>query len=408
MLKCGGTMRKTLVAFLFLTVALFATSCGEEAPQPVVDAQADDVTSVEEATVNNIPIEDIVIDYDAIPLKIGFVKQDHHTAVFVAALRNEMMHADYPVYLIPLGENFYALIKDNRQIAEIEFIQSQGAINVPNNMQAGLFEMGFGGVVPFAASIDQGNQISIVAPLHQRGDMLVVTADNEAVTDWDSFVGWINASEEPVTVGYKSPKAVALIIFQSALAEAEIPFAMSGGDIGDARIVLYNTQGQPNLNPALQEGLVDAYISNNPACALAEHNGIGKCVAELSMLPPGDFENHPCCAIAATDEVIAAKPHEAAAALELFVYATEFINENPGEAAAAASEWIGTPLEVELISMSTSLYDMHVTADWTGNMNTILDHMRGLNVFSGSLRDADDAAEIEMITNFDLLPEEYR
>lgn len=402
-------MRKALIGFLLLIVALFAASCGEETPQPVIDTQADDVTSVEEVTLNNIPIEDIVIDYDATPLKIGFVKQDHHSAVFVAALRNEMMHSEYPVYLIPLGENFYALIKDNTQIAEIEFIQSQGAINVPNNMQAGLFEMGFGGVVPFASSIDQGNPITILSPLHQRGDMLVVAADNNTVNDWDSFINWVSTSEEPVVIGYKSPKAVALIIFQSALRESEISFAMAGGDIGDVRVVLYNAQGQPNLNPALQEGLVDAYVSNNPACAMAEHNGIGKCIAELSMLPPGDFENHPCCAIAATEEVIAAKPHVVAAALELFIYATEFINENPEEAAAAASEWIGTPLEVELISMSTSLYDMHVTADWIGNMNTILDHMRGLNAFSGLLlMGADGITEIEMITNFDLLPEEYR
>ncbi|MCK5786542.1 MAG: ABC transporter substrate-binding protein [Candidatus Sabulitectum sp.] len=400
-------MRKALFAFLLLIAVFLAVSCGEEAPRPVVDNQVED-TVVEDVTVSNIPIAEIVINADATPLKIGFVKQDHHSAVFVSALRNEMMHAEYPVYLIPLGENFYALIKDDQQVAEIEFIQSQGAINVPNNMQAGLFELGFGGVVPFVASIDQGNPISIIAPLHQRGDMLVVTNDNDAVSDWTSFTDWVNAAEEPVTVGYKSPKAVALIIFQSALTEAGIQFAMAGGDVEGAKVILYNAQGQPNLNPALQEGLVDAYVSNNPACAMAEHNGIGKCVAELSMLPPGDFENHPCCAIAATDEAIAVKSHEVSAALELFAYATEFINENPEEAAAAASEWIGTPVEVELVSMSTSLYDVHVTEDWIGNMSVIMDHMRNLNVFSGSLLDADDVTEIEIISNFDLLPEEYR
>lgn len=401
-------MKSGVFALLTLLIVFFTVGCGEEAPQPVGDALVDEVLTVDEAVTGNAPIADVAINSEATPLKIGFVKQDHHSAVFVAALRNEMMHAVYPVYLIPLGENFYALIKDNEQVAEIEFIQSQGAINVPNNMIAGLFELGFGGVVPFAASIDQGNPITIVSPLHQRGDMLVVTADNEAVTDWDTFLNWVNSSEEPVTIGFKSPKAVALIIFQSALAEAGVSFAMSGSDIDGAKIVLYNAQGQPNLNPALQEGLIDAYVSNNPACAMAEYNGIGKCVAELSMLPPGDFENHPCCAIAATEEVMAEKTHEVAVALELFAYATEFINENPEEAAAAASEWIGTPLEVELVSMSTSLYDVHVTEDWIGNMNAILDHMRGLNVFSGPLLDADHATEIEVITNFSLLPEDCR
>ncbi len=401
-------MRKIVFALLAFLVVVFVVGCGDQVPQPVVDSQVDQVEQVEDTGVENLPVEDVVMNPDVVSLKIGFVKQDHHTAVFVAALRSEMMHAQFPVYLIPLGESFYALIKDNEQIAEIEFIQSQGAINVPNNMQAGLFELGFGGVVPFVASIDQGNPIVMVSPLHQRGDMLVVRAENEAVSDWDTFVAWVNASEEPLTIGFKSPKAVALIIFQSALAESGISFAMSGGDAAGAQVILYNAQGQPNLNPALQEGMIDAYVSNNPACAMAEHNGIGKCVAELSMLPPGDFENHPCCAIAATEEVLAAKPRQVAAALELFAFATEFISENPEEAAAAASEWIGTPYEVELVSMATSLYDVHVTEDWANNMGAILNHMRGLNVFTGPLLNADSGAEMDIITNFSFLPEEYR
>jgi len=401
-------MRKIVFALVAFLVVVFVVGCGEQAPQPVVDTHVDQSAPLDVPVTENIPVADIVINPDAVSLKIGFVKQDHHTAVFVAALRSEMMHAEFPVYLIPLGESFYALIEDNEQIAEIEFIQSQGAINVPNNMQAGLFELGFGGVVPFVSSIDQGNPIVMVSPLHQRGDMLVVTADNDQVSDWETFVTWVNESEEPVTVGFKSPKAVALIIFQSALSESGVSFAMAGGDVTGAQVILYNAQGQPNLNPALQEGLIDAYVSNNPACAMAEYNEIGKCVAELSMLPPGDFENHPCCAIAATEEVLAAKPREVAAALELFAYATEFINENPEEAAAAAAEWIGTPYEVELVSMATSLYDVHVTEDWADNMGAIMNHMRGLNVFTGPLLNADSGIEMDIITNFSFLPEEYR
>lgn len=400
-------MLKAFLALFAISVSLISVSCGGEEPAPVTDESAAD-TMDETAVTDNIPIEDVDIYAEAPQVKIGYVKQDHHSAVFVAALRYQMMHELYPVYLVPLGEAYYALIKDNEKIAEIEFIQSQGAINVPNNMQAGLFDIGFGGVVPFMSSIDQGNDIRIIAPLHQRGDMLVVAADNESVNDWDSFINWVSSSEEPVTVGFKSPKAVALIIFQSALTEAGVGYAMAGGNTDNAAVVLYNAQGQPNLNPALQEGLVDAYVSNNPACAMAEYNGIGKCVAELSMLPPGDFENHPCCAIAATSTVISSNPAEVAAILELFAYSTEFMNENPVEAAAAASEWIGTPVEVEEISMATSLYDMKVTEDWTWNMGLILDHMRTLNSFTGPLAQSDNAAAMELITDFSLLPEDCR
>lgn len=401
-------MLKALPLFLLTVAGLFLFSCGGDEPAPAAGEPAASEPTTETAFDGNAPMDEVDIRAEAPELRIGYVNQDHHAAVFVSALCNQMMHDMYPVYLVPLGEEYYALIKNDEKVAEIEFVQSQGAINVPNNMQAGLFEMGFGGVVPFAAAMDQGNPIRIIAPLHQRGDMLVVAADNQEVNDWEGFIRWVESSVEPVTVGYKSPKAVALIIFQSALAHAGVSYAMAGGDIENAGVILYNAQGQPNLNPALQEGLIDAYVSNNPACALAEHNGIGRCVAELSLLPPGDFENHPCCAIAATEAAIAASPEEIAAALELFAYATEFINEYPEEAASAAAEWIGTPVEVERASMSTSLYDMKVTGDWLGNMGLILDHMRGLGSFTGFLADTGNDEALERMTDFTLLPEGCR
>ncbi len=396
-------MRTASFFFLIAAGMVFMASCGE--PEPAVTA---DTGVTAENSAGNLPMEQIDASAEAPELTIGYVNQDHHSAVFVAALRPEMMHENYPVYLIPLGESYYALIKDNQKVAEIQFIQSQGAINVPNNMQAGLFEMGFGGVNAFAAAVDQGNPIRIVAPLHQDGDMLVVSADNETVNDWGSFLAWLEASEGPITVGFKSPKAVALIIFQSALTEAGVNYAMSGAETPETDVILYNSQGEPNLNPALQEGLIDAYVSNNPACAMAEHNGIGRCVAELSLLPPGDFENHPCCAIAATEASIAEKPEAVAAALELFMYSTDFINANPEEAAAAASEWIGTPLEVEIVSMATSTYDMRVTESWNMNMGVIMDHMRALNSFTGPLAEVQGTDILPLITDFSLLPEELK
>jgi len=387
-------------------VSMHALSCGGEEPVPAAEERAEAV-SIAEAVTENLPMDEIDIYAEAEPVRIGYVRQDHHAAVFVAALRSEMMHEQYPVYLIPMGENFYALIKDNSKIAEIELIETPGAINVPNNMQAGLFDIGFGGVVPFASSVDQGNDIRIISPLHQRGDMLVLAVNNDAVSDWRSFTEWVRASDTPVTIGYKSPQAVALIIFQSALQEAGLSWAMTGAGSSDADVLLYNAQGEPNLNPALQEGLIDGYVSNNPACAMAEYNGIGKCVCELSLLPPGDFENHPCCAIAATEQIIADDPEGVSAVLELFAYATDYMNNNPEDAAAVTSQWLGTPVEVEQISMATSMYDMHVTDDWTDNLGTIMAHMRSLNAFTGPLSEAREN-DTDMLTDFSMLPDQYR
>ncbi|MCK5064483.1 MAG: ABC transporter substrate-binding protein [Candidatus Fermentibacteraceae bacterium] len=382
-----------LFSILFLIII---SGCGEQADQ----VQTDTDDTIQEQVV------DLSIEVPL--LRVGHCKHDHHSAVFVSALRGERMNELYGIYLEPLGESYYALVENGQKVVEIEFVQSQGAINVPNNMVAGLFEIGFGGVIPFAASADKGSGVKIISPLHSRGDMLVVSIDNDAVNDWDSFIEWVNTSEEPLIIGFKSPKAVALLIFESALTEAGISWSMQGNPEPDSKILLFNAQGQPNLNPALQNGTVDAYVSNNPACALAEHNGIGKCVAELSDLPPGDFRNHPCCAIAATETAIAEKSLEIAASLRLFAAATDYINNNPEDAAVVAAEWIGNPVEVEEISMATSRYSMEVSLDWLENMVVILDNMRNLGAFTGPLTEKDDEVNACFLYDFSLMPENLR
>lgn len=385
---------KSAVVILVLTSILLNTGCGSEAEQ----RQPEEAGSETEVDLTvEVPL-----------LKVGHCNHDHHSAVFIAALRGEEMKELYGIYLVHLGESYYALVENEKKILEIQFVQSQGAINVPNNMVAGLFDIGFGGVIPFAASADQGSRVKIISPLHSRGDMIVVADDNMEVNDWDSFIEWVRSSDEPLIIAYKSPKAVALLIFESALTEEGIEWSMQGNPEPGSEILLFNAQGEPNLNPALQNGTIHGYVSNNPACALAEHNGIGKCVAELSDLPPGNFANHPCCAIAATETAIAERQEDIAAALRLFAAATDYINSNPADAACAAADWIGNPVEVEVISMATSGYSMQVTEDWLDNMISIVENMRNLGTFTGSLIERDDDANAGFLYDFSLMPDGLR
>ena len=385
---------KSAVVILVLSSIFIIAGCGEEAEQIQPE---ETVTEVVVDLTTEVPL-----------LQVGHCNHDHHSAVFISALRGEEMKELYGIYLEPLGESYYALIENDVKILEIQFVQSQGAINVPNNMVAGLFDIGFGGVIPFAASADQGSGVQIISPLHSRGDMLVVADDNTEVTDWSSFIEWARRSEEPLIIGFKSPKAVALLIFESAITEEGIEWSMQGNPEPGSQILLFNAQGQPNLNPALQNGTIHGYVSNNPACALAEHNDIGKCVAELSDLPPGNYTNHPCCGIAATETAIDEKPEDIAAALRLFAAATDYINNNPADAAAAAAEWIGNPVEVEVISMATSGYDMQVSIDWLENMVAILDNMRDLGAFTGPLAEKDDEGNACFLYDFSLMPDDLR
>lgn len=378
---------QTVPVLLLLMLGVFG--CGSEEPAPPVAEGRVEVDLTVEAPL----------------IRVGYVKQDHHSAMFVSALRGEQMSDLYPVYLAPLGEGYYALVKDGVKVAEVQVIESQGAMEVTNNMNAGLFDIGFGGVAAFASSADRGTGIKIISPLHFDGDMLVVADDNETVVDWDSFVEWVMNSPEPVTVAFKSPTAVAVVLLEGALNHSGVPYSYQSSPQPGSRVLLYNAQGEANLNPALTEGTIQAYVSNNPHPALAEHNGIGRVVCSLSELPPGIFGDHPCCALAATSAIIAENPEGVAAVLELFVYATDYINNNREDAAAAVSEWCGVPVEVTVESMESSVYDMTVNQRFVDNMHIILDHMRGLNVFTGALL-ATDRAEVDgVLYDFSMLPE---
>ncbi len=388
-------LSRVILPLAFSLSLITVAACGGNG-RPEAGGSIEDTTAV---------VEGPDIHAEAPLLKVGHCRHDHHSAVFIAQARGEEMREEYGTYLEPLGEAYYALIEDGEKVAEIEFIPSLGAMNVPNNMVSGQFELAFGGVIAFMVSADQGTGVRIVSPLHSRGDMLVVPPDSP-VEDWEGFLAWVEQSGEPVVVGYKSPKAVALLLLESALDHAGVPYSHHGNVRQGSEVLLFNAQGESNLNPSLQNGTIDAFVSNNPSCALAEHSGIGRSVAELSDLPPGEFVNHPCCAIAATSEVLETKPEEVTAALRLFAAATDWINANPEGAAETVAEALGNPVEVERVSMATSGYSMEVTEDWLANMETIVRRVRDLGAFSGPLVEPGWEENLELITDFSRLPSE--
>ena len=383
----------------FAVLMLFVAGCGEEQAEQGAEAPEDTTEQV---------VDEVDIYAEAPLIRVGYVGHDHHSAVYVSALRGERMAELYGIYLVPLREGeLYALVEDGVKIAEVEFLKASGGGSiVPTSMAAGEFDMGFGGVAAFAASADGGSGVAIVAPAHTGGDMLVVGPENEDVVDWPSFIEWVVSSEAPIVVGYKNPKAVAKVIFEGALVAEGIEFSQGTADPG-SQIVMMNMQGEPNLIPGLESGTIDAYVSNNPWCALAEYNEQGHCVAELPQLPPGTWVDHPCCAVAATLEARTEKAHEVAAVLRLVAGATDYINCYPDDAAEAVAEWLGNPVEVEIISMATSGYDSYVTDHWLDNMRAIVDNMRNLNVFSGPLVDGDWETISSIIFDWSLLPEGY-
>jgi NitT/TauT family transport system substrate-binding protein len=298
-------------------------------------------------------------------------------------------------------KELYELYEGDRKLAEVELYKAGGGSQMPSMMSQGDFDVGFGGVAAVAFFVDKGSPMKMIAPLHSKGDMLVVKPDIEA-GNWAEFVEWLKAQPRQVSIGYKSPVAVALLIFQRALDAEGVTYT---GDKGNrsAKVLLVNMKEEANLNSGLQSGQISGYVSNNPWCAIAEDKGIGRCVAELHDLPPGVFKDHPCCCIAASDSAVKKQGKAIEKFLELVAVSTSYINTQPEKSAELVAGWIGTTPAVEVTSMATSGYSMEPDAAFRDGMWVWYEEMARLNKIGDRLKDVDRVKFEGMVYDFSLL-----
>ena len=318
-------------------------------------------------------------------LKVGYVGHDHQSALYVAALEYERTKADANVWLKEIEpQKHYELLKKDQKLADIELYLSGGGSKMPTLMSQGHFEVGFGGVAAVAFFADKGSPMKIIAPLHTKGDMLVLAPDNP-VGSWQDFVTWAKKNQEPIRIGFKNPVAVAKLIFERALEEEGLTYTNDKSDRAKD-ILMIHMKGEENLIPGLQNKIIEGYVSNNPWCAIAETKGVGKCVADLNELPPGIWKDHPCCCIAATDSAMIQKKAVIKEFLKLIILATQYANEDPEMHIKDASEWIGTSIDVEAISLPTSGFTTNPDEEWIQAMQIWIDEMNSLGQLEGKLK----------------------
>ena len=88
----------------FAVLMLFVAGCGEEQAEQGAEAPEDTTEQV---------VDEVDIYAEAPLIRVGYVGHDHHSAVYVSALRGERMAELYGIYLVPLREGeLYALVED--------------------------------------------------------------------------------------------------------------------------------------------------------------------------------------------------------------------------------------------------------------------------------------------------------
>ena len=328
--------------------------------------------------------DDTPVQSEPVTIKVGHVGHDHHIALFVA-LDNAAEYAKESGINVKLinDRKFYELFDKGRKVADVEIVKVGGGSKMPTALAQNVIEVGFGGVAPVLASVDSGAPVKLISPLHYKGDMFVVTPDFKAKS-WEEFVAIAGAAEKPLRIGYKSPVAVAKLVFEEALKHEGITF---GGDLSqaDLKVHMVNVKGGGKLNVSLGSGLIDGYAGNNPFPAIAVEKGMGRIICDLEELPPGTFRNHPCCCIAANTKALEEKFEPIVDLLVLFLQANETINSDLEKTIASTIRWIGTSESVERMSIPTSGYSMEPSALWHQTMGKWTEAMNGLGIFRGKL-----------------------
>ncbi len=322
---------------------------------------------------------------EMITVRVGHVGHDHHTALYVA-LDNAAEYADKSGISVKVIEDrkLYELYDQGKKVANLEIVKVGGGSLMPTALAQEVIEVGLGGVPCVLAAIDNEMPIKLISPLHYKGNMLVVRPDFSAQT-WDEFVAAAKAAEEPLRIGYKSPMAVAKVVFEEALRHEGLVF---GGDasVEGLQIQMVNVKGGSKLNVALGGGLIDGYVGNNPFPAIAVDQKTGRILCDLEELPPGLFRDHPCCCVAARSDILGPKRRAVECLLVLLIQATETMNNDLDKAVAAAVRWTGTSETVERMSIPTSGYSMEPSERWAGTTAKWVESMNALGLFEGTFK----------------------
>ena len=321
-------------------------------------------------------------------LKIGHVGHDHHLPLFIAldmAEENQKEFCPPNVTIKKIKDKErYELHKNGKNIMNFDIVKVGGGSKMPTALAQNIIDIGYGGVAPVLASIDKGSPIKIISPLHSKGDSFVLNPKFPA-NNWSEFVNVAKQAKMPIKIGYKSPVAVAKIIFENALTHEGISFS-SDVTNSQVKIHLINVKGGGKLNVSLSNGIIDGYTGNNPFPAIGAEKGILKVIADLENLPPRDFLNHPCCCIAANPQSLNDKTEAVKILMSINKKAVELINKDLQKSAEIASRWIGSSIEVEKKSIVTSGYSMNPSKDWHQTMSVWVTSMNKLNFFQKSLK----------------------
>lgn len=396
--------RILLILTILLSLAIF-TSCSEketETGELSEDVETEEIATDEEKIDTEEGTTETNVNTVIPTINYGYMFSNHQAPLIIAAAKNEEFKDDGVYLKEVLPKEAYVIMDGDKEVANLNLVVGENGGELMTLMNQDRLDMAFGSVGLPLTNIDKGSDMKVLAPIHVDGIGLVMLPDAEP-TNFDTFVDYVKAAEEPIIIGYHSPQNAPVILFTTAMEEAGYAVTEDATDM-EADIQLVNLKGTGNLIPSLQNREVDAFIGPSPFPELAEVNGTGKVIVDLKDLPPeGKWENFPCCVMIAADKAIEKYPEEIAVLYEIISNASDYANTEKEDAAVIISDWMGVDLEAA--KRTGTKYTTDPTETWYNNFNVTFENLQKDGKFEGELKDVTLEEVHDDVFNLDMAQE---
>lgn len=237
---------------------------------------------------------------------IGYLPSDHDAALFVAQAQGE-----YAAHGI-----------------ETELVQFNNGGDLMTGMASGEVDIGYGGITPVLSAVEKGVPIKVVAGAQIEGSGIAVSPESD-IDSPEDLAGKSIATPGEASIQY--------MLLQYYLKDNN----MSTDDMNISAMKV------APMNDALNANKIDGMLTYEPYVTMAVENGNEMFINSSEILP-----EHPCCVVAASERFIDENPDKLDTIISIHENATEFILENPDEAAELLPDDIVADVEIEKKAIS--------------------------------------------------------
>ena len=237
---------------------------------------------------------------------IGYLPSDHDAALFVAQAQGE-----YAAHGI-----------------ETELVQFNNGGDLMTGMASGEVDIGYGGITPVLSAVEKGVPIKVVAGAQIGGSGIAVSPESD-IDSPEDLAGKSIATPGEASIQY--------MLLQYYLEDNN----MSTDDMNISAMKV------APMNDALNANKIDGMLTYEPYVTMAVENGNEMFINSSEILP-----EHPCCVVAASERFIDENPDKLDTIISIHENATEFILENPDEAAELLPDDIVADVEIEKKAIS--------------------------------------------------------